>query len=339
MPNFDTSNLATAQLIADEESAKYELRQKPSPVFDLLSANGNFLYQNADAIRTREDRDADIFLFARTRRAAGSSRTYNHTGTIDDTFKVTPAFTTKSDKFKITLKLNDSNVFDFNRTFANKMMQACMNVLEAKETEIAAWLATNRSQVSQVLKLGDAAVFNTSTHCIDVTAANQKMFYNLVKSAMRQNYYRGTYDVIADNLAFVDAEYLSVQGAGNEANLTPQFAGLTFVESNEIADENYTQGMLFILPSRSAGCINWIPKQNRTGWGDYMSYVGGYGTFDYMGYTFAVHGYANRADTSSANGDTQDVAMEFEVSLDSSFNSAPISGGNSESSIFQAGLV
>ena len=78
------------------------------------------------------------------------------------------------------------------------------------------------------------------------------------------------------------------------------------------------------MPQGSVAALNWIPKENRAGWGNYNDYVGGYGTFQFMGFNFAVHGYALRADTSGSNGDAQDVSMEFEVSLDSSFNKAPL---------------
>jgi hypothetical protein len=58
-----------------------------------------------------------------------------------------------------------------------------------------------------------------------------------------------------------------------------------------------------------------------------------------MGHTFALHGYAQRSDTSASNGDTQDVLMEFELSLDSSYNKAPLSytTGRTDSVIIEVG--
>jgi hypothetical protein len=84
------------------------------------------------------------------------------------------------------------------------------------------------------------------------------------------------------------------------------------------------EGIVIAMPQGTVAALNWIPGQNRKGWGDYNDYNGGYGTFEFMGYTFALHGYAQRADTSASNGDTQDVQMEFELSLDSSYNKAPL---------------
>jgi hypothetical protein len=95
------------------------------------------------------------------------------------------------------------------------------------------------------------------------------------------------------------------------------------------------------FPTGTVGALNWIPRQNRQGWGDYNSYVGGYGTFQFLGYTFAVHGYASRQDTSATNGDAQDVTMEFEVSLDSSYNKAPLNytTGRTDSVVIQFGQL
>ncbi|MNT64624.1 hypothetical protein D3C72_2025390 [compost metagenome] len=53
------------------------------------------------------------------------------------------------------------------------------------------------------------------------------------------------------------------------------------------------------------------------------------------GLEFAVHGYSQRADTSGVNGDTQDVVMEFEVSIDLSPKVAPLSQAATETIVYQ----
>jgi hypothetical protein len=67
---------------------------------------------------------------------------------------------------------------------------------------------------------------------------------------------------------------------------------------------------------------------------------------------FALHSYAQRADTSASNGVKQDVEIEVEVSLDTAYVSAPLSDlratddtgsgglnwtGKTDSTIFQFG--
>jgi hypothetical protein len=322
MANFDVSNLLTAQTMVADKYKSPEMRMKPAPAFSLLTANDNFLIVGAETLKTRDDRAIEAHLLTRTKRTSGTARAHDHSGTIDDSQKVTLSWTTKSDKFAISLKLLDKSVFDFNTVLANKFEQACMNVLEDKETEAVAYLRAQRATAQPTLK---GASFNATNDAVEIALAKEAKYFQAIRSVMRQNYFGGQLDIIADPLMTVNAEYLAAQGAGNSTNYGFQFQGMSIAESIELADSNYAGGISMVMPAGTVAALNWIPKQNRNGWGDYNSYVGGYGTFSFMGYTFAVHGYASRANTASSNGDAQDVLMEFEVSLDSSYNKAPLS--------------
>lgn len=321
MANFDVSNLLTAQTMVADRFKQPELRMKPAPAFSLLTSNENFLVVGAETLKTRDDRAIEAHLLTRTKRASGSTRTHNHTGTIDDSAKVTLTWTTKSDKFAISLKLLDKSLFDFNTVLANKFEQACMNILEDKETETIAYLRAQRATQQPALK---GASFDTGNDAVEIAAANANTFMSRVKSVMKQNYFSGRLDVVTDSNMQILFDYLVSQGQNNGVNTGYQFPGINYVESVELTDANYDGGIVLAMPEKSVAALNWIPKQNRQGWGDYNSYVGGYGTFNFLGYTFAVHGYAQRADTSAANGNTQDVSMEFEVSLDTSYNKSPL---------------
>jgi hypothetical protein len=324
MANFDTSNLLTAQTMLTAKYAAPEMRMKPAPAFTLLTANSSILMESVETLRTREDRAIEAHLLARTKRNSGSARAYNHTGTLDDSAKVTLSWTTKSDKFAISLKLLDKSLYDFNTVLANKFEQACMNVLEDKETEAIAYLRAQRATQQPTLK---GATFNAANDAVEIDASEveAKRFFARVRSVMRQNYFSGNLDLIADANVVVNAEFLAAQGVGNATNYGYQFQGLNIAESVELDDSNYAGGAAMVMPAGSVGALNWIPKQNRTGHGDYNTYVGGFGVFDFMGYTFAVHGYSQRADTSASNGNEQDVQMEFEVSFDTSLNKSPLS--------------
>lgn len=334
MANFDVSNLLTAQTIVADRYTQSEMRMKPAPAFSLLAGNDVHLISGVETLKTRDDRAIEAHLLTRTKRTAGSARAHNHTGTIDDTQKVTLSWTTKSDKFAISLKLLDKSLFDFNMVLANKFEQACMNILEDKETETIAYLRAQRATANPTLK---GASFNATNDAVEIALAKEQKFFQHLRSVMRQNYFGGQVDIIADPILSVNAEYLIAQGAGNATNYGFQFQGLNIAESIELADANYAGGIVMAMPAGQVCALNWIPKQNRQGWGDYNSYVGGYGTFSFMGYQFAVHGYAQRADTSAANGDAQDVQMEFEVSLDTSYNKAPLStiAGRTDSVIIE----
>ena len=322
MANFDTGNLLTAQTMVADRYKGAEMRMKPAPVFGLLTRNSDFLIVGAETLKTRDDRTIEAHLLARTKRSAGSARAHNHTGTIDDSQKVTLTWTTKSDKFAISLKLLDKSVFDFNTVLANKLEQACMNILEDKETEAIAYLRANRATQQPTGVKG--ITWNDTNDCLEIAASDEERAIQRIKSAMRQNYFSGQLDIIADPLMAATAEFVAAQGVANATNFGFQFGNVSVAESIELADSNYDLGVALVMPAGSAGALNWIPKQNRQGWGDYNSYVGGYGVFSFMGYQFALHGYASRANTSASNGDVQDVTMEFEVSLDSSYNASPL---------------
>lgn len=321
MANFSVANLLTAQTMVSDKYKSAEMRMKPAPAFSLLTGNSNFLIVGAETLKTRDDRAIEAHLLSRTKRNSGSARAHDHTGTIDESQKVDLTWTTKSDKFAISLKLLDKSNFDFNTVLANKFEQACMNILEDKETEAIAYLVANKATQQPTLT---GVSFSAANDAIEVDATKAEKLFQWVRSAMRQNYFSGSLDIIADASLAVSAEFLGAQGAGNATNYGFQFKNMSIAESIEFADANYAAGALLAMPSGSVGALNWIPKQNRTGWGDYNDYVGGYGTFSFMGYQFAVHGYASRANTSASNGDAQDVTMEFEVSLDSSFNKSPL---------------
>lgn len=338
MANFTVAALLTAQQILDKKYTQPEMRMKPSPALELLLKNAPAFIQDVNTVRTREDRPTELHLMARTKRTSGTGRTHNHTGTLDDTFKVTPTWVSKSDVTSISLKLLDKNLFSFSEVLANKLEQCMMNIVEDYETAAVAYMQAQRSQVSAALK---GCTFNATNDVIDIAAANKARFYQILKSAFRQNKHSTQLDIIADPLMSMTAEDLRAQGAGNDSNDAFQFGGMRIVESIELADANYANGLVLAMPTGTVGAMQWIPKQNRAGFGDYNSYVGGFGTINDpwgLGLQFALHGYAQRADTSATNGDKQDVQMEFEVSLDMSFNKAPINVAN-ESPIFQAGQL
>jgi hypothetical protein len=322
MANFDVSNLSTAQTLLARKYAQPEMRMKPCPTFDLLSGNSNVLIESAETLRTRDDRAIEANLMARTKRASGSGRTYNHTGAFGDSNKITLAWTTKSDVFSISLKLLDKNLFDFNAALANGFEQMAMNILEDKETEAVAYLRSNRATQQPTLK---GATFNAANDAVEVSAdeAEARIFFARTRSVMTQNYFKGPLDLVGDSNLAVKAGFLAAQGSANATNTGYQFQNMNIVEATDLTDANYTASAM-VMPAGTVAALNWIPKQNRDGHGDYNTYVGGFGSFRFLGYTFAVHGYTQRANTVASNGNEQDNVMEFELSLDSSFNKAPL---------------
>ena len=91
--------------------------------------------------------------------------------------------------------------------------------------------------------------------------------------------------------------------------------------------------------------IPWIPKQNRKplNMEKAMSFNGDYGSISIpeLGVDFAIHAYAERAVNSGNNGETQDLTMNFEISVDFAYASAPLSAlrGANDSVIYTAGVL
>lgn len=340
MANFTDSVLVKTQTLLDQRANKAELRYKPSAALMMLLKNRDFLIPNVKELKTRDDHPTKAYLKNRNSRALGSARAHDHSGAASDTTEVDVSFTTYSDKFQTTLKKSDYNVLSAAEILALEVENAMLNMYEGIETAMLSWLGTNKTTVSNPpsgsLKNG---TFNATNDVFEIAASEEDKFWLRMKSIMRQHKYRGLLDVVADSKLVSDGEFLAQQGQGNSTNLGFQFSGIDVAESIELSDGDYANGVAYAFEQGTAGILDWIPRQNREGHGDMESYVGGYGTIvePLTGLEFAVHAYRDRADTSGANGQTQDVVQEWEVSIDLSPQAAPISVAN-ETPIYLFGI-
>lgn len=340
MANFSPSNLAKAQVLLNSQFANKEMREQTLPALKLALSNQDILIPTANEVRKRGDRTVEANILARTSRAAITSRTYNHTGNRGDSTTVPLTWGTYGDKFSISLKQMDNNVFGFEQTLAQQMMNAILNIHASMESANISYLLAQRSQVN-ASTVGYGS-FNATNYAYEIANIDKSRLATIAKTMMMQNKYNGTYDMILDPLTYTDTMLLSNQGVANSVNTAFQYDGINKVFSTNLTDSNYAAGAALIMPSASFANIPWIPKQNRMGWGDYNSYTGGYGTFqDPTGLpiTYAVHGYATRADASANNGDTQDVVMEFEITVDIAKVLAPLTTSTGESVVFEIGQL
>lgn len=337
MANFSPSNLVAAQLMLQDKFKSPENRFKASPVMSMGLKNQGILVQDYQSLRTREDRALYAYLLNRTKRSTTSSRTHNHSGNRGDSTQMSLTWTTFVDKFSLSIKQMDNNMVGFNETLAHQIENAMKNIIESAETYIVSNLQTNRTQVNDATANG---TFNATNDVFEISSSTQ--FWQILKSMMRQNDYKGMFDVITNSYGFVDAEYQAAQGQSNAANTQFQFQGMNIAESYELADTNYpATNISLIMPEGGFAVLPWIPKQNRNGYGDYSTYNGGYGSLSDpfgLGMQFAVHGYSERADASASNGSAQDDVMQFELSVDLAIPLAPLSTAN-ETVIFEAAKV
>lgn len=328
MANFVTSNLVQAQALLNDDFQKPEMRPAPAPILALGRRNAEILIPSHATLRTREDRAIQAYILKRNKRSTmGVDRVYNHTGALGDSMSADLTWTAFADKFQMSLKLLDNNMFDTPRVLANQFAQAFQNIRGDVETWLAGFLLSEKTQVNAATKNG---AFNATNFAFEIAAADKQRFWQLAKSMMIQNNYAGTFDVIADPRSYADALFAAAQGAANATNTNFQFQGMNIVQSNDLDDADYAGGVSLFMPTNSFGVLDWIPPQNRQGRGSFDSVLGGYGSISdpVSGLTFALHGYTQRADTSANNGSKQDDVMEFEVSIDLSANLAPLSTAN-----------
>jgi hypothetical protein len=326
MANFSISNLVKAQALLNANFQNPELRPQESPILSLGTRNSSILIQNHSELRTREDRPIEAYILKRTKRTTtGLQRTHNHTGNRGDSIAKELLWTPFVDKFSFSLKQMDNNVFNAEVALANQFSQAFMNIREDVEIFLRDLLLSEITQVNNAAGVGS---WNATDFVFEIMSSPDKgLYFENAKSMMRQNDYTGTYDVITDPIAYVMARFYAAQGAANATNTSFQFSGMNIVESNSLSMTDYNTGLSLFLPVNTFGVLDWIPRQNREGSGDYNTVLGGFGSMrdPVSGLVFAVHGYAERANTSSSNGNTQDVEIQFEVSIDLSANLAPLS--------------
>jgi len=326
MANFSSSNLVMAQALLIQDFQSPELRPQEAPILALGSRNNSILMQDHEMLRTREDRAIQAYILKRNKRTTtGQIRTHDHTGNIGDSIATDLLWSSFTDKFSFSLKLLDKNIFETARMLANQFSQTFMNIREDIEVYLRDFLLSKITQVNRATKNG---TWSATDFVFSISNTPEKgLFFENAKAMMRQNDYTGSYDVITDPIAFVMGRFYAAQGAQNATNTSFQFSGMDIRESNTLAKTGFNNGLALFMPVNSFGVLDWIPRQNREGSGDYNTVLGGFGSMrdPVSGLVFAVHGYAERANTAANNGNTQDVKIQFEVSVDISANIAPLS--------------
>lgn len=338
MANYAASVLAEAKLIIASRFAAPEMRVKSPNVLGAFQKNTQLAIPNVGELRTAAARAEKGYFFNRSKRSNTAARAHDHTGTPGDSTEVAFSWATYGDKFQTSLKRAENNIFNDAQLLANEFENAFKNIYESADTAALAYLATNKTTVNVATKNGvyDA----TTSDAFEIATANIARFIQHAKSMMRQNYHTGIGELILDPVLFLEAEHYLQQGAGNNANLAYQVAGVNLWEAITLNDANFPKGAGYIIPEGTIGVVDWTPAKNRAGWGDYESYNGGYGTIvdPRTGLTMALHGYSQRASTAGSGGEVQDVTTEWELSVDLSFNNAPLTTAN-ETTIFEIGIV
>jgi len=329
------------------EMAKPEKRVKPAPALMLALMNkGGLIPQNEEArvlgSKAEDQQTVNINIMNKQSMAVAAARTYNHTGSVGDGSQLELSFTTSAVKFKYSMKQGerlDSAIGT--QLFANALLDGAIALHEKIETDFITFMTTNKSQVA-TSPSASIGVWNGTDYIFEVAAADSDRFIQKMKAFMRKNKYNyGGYQAIFDQTMYDEASYIAQQGGGNQTNLGWQLNNMDFMESIELAPDAAYSGTSLILPAGSFSALSWIPQMNRRGFGDPGQNGGEYSFITDplgSGLQFAVHMYYEGADNESTYGNTQDVDVQVEMSVDMAPFHALLSTANA-SPIFEASLL
>lgn len=327
MANFTLSEWAKAQARLKDKFQSIEMKSKIPTAMRFFLDKRDISIEGLKGLRYREDRPQEAYYKIRQARGAtGASRNFSHTGVDGDSAKIDLSWVTYLDKFSISMKRYDNNLYSFNDALAQNMMNVFINLKDAMDTAALTYLDTNKTQANLAAKLG---TFNATNDVWEVPFGKEDDFFRNSKSMMRQNFYTGAYNALLDPVASALAEKNIAQGSGNATNLGYQFSGITGIEHTALADANYLTGLGYFFTPESIAALDWIPKQNLAGFGNLENATKDNPYFTsiiepYFGLRLAVHIYKEGADTSASNGSAQDVVWQYEFSIDMSLNHAPM---------------
>ena len=354
MANFTPSNLVAGQALFNEKYKSGEWRLPDTAVLASMYA-GQKANPALAALRKREDRSVYGYLPIRRAKGTATERLYNHTGNRGDSQQVTLSWNSIVETFSISIKQNDNNIISFEENYAAQLQSAVNNVMERQESAMLALLIADRTEIN---KGNIQGTWNSTDNVMEINADKEDRFYQNIRTSMKNNLFRNNLMVIADSLAYMNADFSSSQGDANATNLGFQFNGMQIAMTTNTIDDDY-EGAALAFPMDLAGIVPWIPVQNRKTLDPRLavSYIGDFGSIKVPVYDdkgsvayeldLAIHSYAERADASSSNGSKQDVVIQVEVSLDLAYVSAPLSSfratgdfsGKTDSVVYQFGQL
>lgn len=133
------------------------------------------------------------------------------------------------------------------------------------ESTIQSTLDTNKATAFNSPIVGATAKYPILNDALQVSAANQPLFYNDMKAIMRADKFRPNYCVIGD--PYVEAlwnNYIN-QGAGNAQNSQFQFNGFEPVFSNSITTTAGAVATAYVMPIGSLALFSRVSPEARRG--------------------------------------------------------------------------
>ena len=328
MANYHSSVLLAAVGIIDKKFQEKELRRPQYGGFEAFLNKRDMLIPGFRQIWDQEQRTLTAKYLVRSAgnvtnsRSCSPSASYGDSSTMDLSWK-TYARTVKTS----TLIFNNNNYTQVQQ-LANDMYNAFMDLYADIESDAIAYLETNRNGVQGNRTLN---TWDGTNDVMKVAHADRDNYLNYIKTEMiADNYRQNLMDVHSVNLLAMYRQQFA-QGASNDENLQFQFPGFTHYMSQSISNASDAFGTSYVIEDGGIAVLDWIPSINRRG---EQAKSGALWTTmpDLFGYplTWAVYQTDGCADTHSTDGVTQDYVVTYEISVDLSFNRAPLTTANEE---------
>ena len=339
MPNYANSLLLDFQTRAGGVFSELEMRDKKSQLLSLFMKNPTAVIPNYEALKTSDQRAGSVKLLNRTITAVGTNRSATHTGAFGDSTTTPLTWKTYQLPFKVSVKQGDRNIFENQARFDNSLRNAILDIHAEIDTDLNAFLASDKTQVAETTVA--KATWDAATFAYKVSLANKDDYFQILKSIMRKNGYKGALDLVSDSYKRMDGEKIFANGSQNAVNTAWMSSGLTHFEDHNLVDGAFAQGLSYAIPEGAVTVLPWINPLNDKGAG---SEDGVTGVFTKLkdplgsGLDFHVHYKKGLADTQAVGGEYQDIVTEFEISLDLAIVTAPMSTAN-ESAIVKFGQL
>ena len=331
MANYSTANYVKAQIWLNGEFQSAEKRFRTPAVFQLFnSTDARRLFPQYESLKTAVNRTIEANYFLRSAASLSTSGiSHNHTGTQGDSGTLTPSWTPYSTTWSMTLKQANNSTATWQEIFNDNLGNKVADFAEGLDDVSSAYLFNNRTGVNSAVVKGSFNSTNDVYEIIEADFAEEAM--SVTRVVMDINKYQGgIYDVVCDSSAFTTFQKQAAQGANNSTNLSFNFQGVEFIHDPALTaratalSASYNKGFWQAVPRGTVSVLPWIPIQNRQG---VETKENRYGTIlnPVDGLQYGIHEYAERADGSGVNGQTQDVLTEYQLFIFLAFEKAPLS--------------
>jgi hypothetical protein len=347
MANYTSSALLGFQSRINSKFNASELREQQNPILRKALGYGDFIIGDIKNIKQSDKRSVYTYMLKRMAATNGTARAVAPTGAQSDSTQVTLNWVTFSEPLSVFLQVGKDNVFTTPEMLDHQIMEVQRILRERIGKYIVQQMHNNRTQTAPYTTTVRNMSWDGANFAFTNDAGEVQRFFQNAASVMRQSKYYDKLDAVVDPVIFKQANFLRNQGQGNASNLSFQFDSYNSdgimehaVLGSDVATP-YANGCGIVVPAYSFAVIPWIPSINREGFGDYEDYNGGYGTVPDgtgLGIDYAVRGWAQKADGSGSGSVVQDIQLNMELSVDISFNVAPLSTAN-ETAIYEFGQL